>query len=167
MSIFTIGHSNHSLARFLELVSQASIATVIDVRSQPVSRWVPHFNRPALTAALAERGIGYVFMGRELGGRPRDPRLSKDGAPDYAAMSQSAAFQGGIEGVIERGQNERIALLCAERDPVDCHRFLLIGRALAAKGVSVEHILADGAEAQAATELRQARKRPPKTPDLF
>jgi len=155
--IFTIGHSNHSFMRFAELLNGASIETVVDVRSQPVSRWVPHFNRSALESALAALGIGYVFLGRELGGRPADPELRRKGKPDYAAMAEASSFRVGIERVIEMGKVKRITLMCAERDPLDCHRFLLIGRELAKSGQSVAHILGDGAlEGQEATEQRSA-----------
>jgi len=155
--IFTIGRSNHGFARFAELLNGAGIETVIDVRSQPVSRWVPHFNRTALESALAALGIGYVFLGRELGGRPADPELRRKGKPDYAAMAQAPSFRSGIERVIEMRNDKRIALMCAERDPADCHRFMLIGRELAAHGRSVAHILADGTlEDQQSTEERVA-----------
>ena len=155
--IFTIGHSNHGFTRFAELLKTVDIESVIDVRSQPVSRWVPHFNRTALESALAALGIGYVFLGRELGGRPADSELRPKGKPDYAAMAQAPPFRAGIERVIEMGKDKRITLMCAERDPSDCHRFLLIGRELAARGQSVAHILADGTlEDQQATEERVA-----------
>jgi len=156
-AIFTIGHSNHSLARFLELLRGAAIDTVIDVRSQPVSRWVPHFNRTTLERVLAEHAIAYVFLGRELGGRPQDPRLLREGKPDYAAMAQAPAFGIAVDRVIEMGNTSRVALMCAERDPLDCHRYMLIGRELAKRGQSVAHILADGTfEGQPATEQRSA-----------
>ena len=156
-SIFTIGHSNHRFTRFAELLNGAGIETVVDVRSQPVSRWVPHFNRTALESALAALGIGYVFLGRELGGRPAKPELRRKGKPDYAAMAQVPSFRTGIERVIEMGKDKRVTLMCAERDPLDCHRFLLIGRELAKRGQSVAHILADGTlEGHEATEQRSA-----------
>jgi uncharacterized protein (DUF488 family) len=153
--ILTIGHSSHAFARFLELIQAAGVTAVADVRSRPVSRWVPHFNRQALQAALAEHGIGYLFLGRELGGRPDDPALMKGSKPDYAAMAHAPVFADGIARVIEASTTDRVALLCAERDPIDCHRFVLIARALAARGVDVAHILANGAiETQPETERR-------------
>lgn len=163
--ILTIGHSNHGLAQFLALLKGAGVSAIADVRSRPVSRWVPHFNRERLEAALAEQGIAYRFLGRELGGRPDNPALMKGGKPDYAAMARTPAFADGLARVIETGANEKVALLCAERDPIDCHRFLLIGRELAARGVAVAHILAGGeVESQAETEAR-AGDGP--LPDLF
>jgi uncharacterized protein (DUF488 family) len=163
--ILTIGHSNHALTQFLALLEGAGVSAVADVRSRPVSRWVPHFNRERLQAALAERGISYQFLGRELGGRPDDPTLMKGGKPDYEAMAKTPAFAAGLARVIEAGTTERVALLCAERDPVDCHRFLLVGRELAARDVNVAHILANGELEPHADTERRARNNAPG--DLF
>jgi uncharacterized protein (DUF488 family) len=153
--IHTIGHSNHALEQFMALIERAGVSAIADVRSQPVSRWVPHFNRARLEAALKERGLKYLFLGRELGGRPDDPALMKHGKPDYAAMARSPAFAEGLERVIAASATDGIALLCSERDPIDCHRFLLIGRELAARRINVAHILASGEiEPHAETERR-------------
>ena len=157
--IFTIGHSNHSLAQFLALIEGAGVSSVLDVRSQPFSRWVPHFNRKALEAALAENGVAYRYLGRALGGRPVDPSLMRDGKPDYALMARSPEFATGLERVIEASAADRVALLCAERDPVDCHRFHLIGRELDARRIPVAHILASGAIEPHPDTLRRASGR--------
>ena len=163
--ILTIGHSNHGLERFLALLEGAGVRAVADVRSRPVSRFVPHFNRERLKAALDEHGIAYHFLGRELGGRPDDPALIRAGKPDYDAMACTPAFAAGLGRVMELGANEKVALLCAERDPVDCHRFLLIGRELAKRAIPVAHILASGdVEPHEGTE-RRAGGAP--APDLF
>ena len=164
-SILTIGHSNHALERFIALIEGAGVATVADVRSKPMSRFVPHFNRKPLEAALAERGISYVFLGRELGGRPDDPSLMKQGNADYAAMARTPTFATGLAAVIAESAKGRVALLCAERDPVDCHRFRLVGRELMARQIPVAHILSTGEiEPHAETE-RRARQNAPG--DLF
>ena len=163
--ILTIGHSNHGLAQFIALLEGTQVSAIADVRSRPMSRFVPHFNREALAAALAKRGISYLYLGRELGGRPDDPALMRNGKPDYAAMADTPAFATGLERVIEAATTDRVALLCAERDPVDCHRFLLIGRALAGRYVPVEHILASGAIEPHADTERRARGDAPD--DLF
>ena len=164
-SILTIGHSNHALERFIALIESAGVSTIADVRSRPVSRFVPHFNRARLEAALAERGISYVFLGRELGGRPDDPSLMKNGKPDYAAMARTSGFSAGLAAVVNQSAKGKVALLCAERDPIDCHRFLLIGRELAARRIPVAHILSTGEiEPHAETE-RRARENAPG--DLF
>ena len=163
--ILTIGHSNHALKPFLALVEDAGVSAIADVRSRPVSRWVPHFNRLPLEAALAEHGISYLSLGRELGGRPDDPSLLKNGKPDYALMARARAFAAGLERVIAASAKGKVALLCAERDPIECHRFLLIGRELAARQIDVAHILASGTIESHADAERRARENAPD--DLF
>ena len=143
--IFTIGHSNHPLERFLALLSQHRVTAVADVRSAPYSRLRPHFNRDALAAALAAHGIGYAFLGRELGGRPADPGCYLDGRVDYERVARTSGFRDGVARVIDRAASDRIALMCAEKEPLDCHRTLLVARAFDEAGVAVVHILADGA----------------------
>ena len=164
--IFTVGHSNHSLERFLQLLARARITAIADVRSKPHSRWSPQFNKQALGTALGQNDVAYVFLGKELGGRPEDPALLKDGRPDYSAMSHIESFRAGIERIIEGAKTHRIALLCAERDPIHCHRFLLVGRHLASRGIPVAHILASGdVEDQEQTESRFRERYP--VDDLF
>ena len=153
--IFTIGHSNHPVTRFLDLLAGAEIEAVADARSQPVSRWAPQYNKDALISTLEALGLSYFFMGRQLGGRPKDTTLLKAGKPDYAKMAGSADFTKGIDTLLKEGARHRVAVMCAEREPADCHRFLLIGRHLAARGVPVRHILHDGSiEAHQETERR-------------
>ncbi|HXJ00872.1 MAG TPA: DUF488 domain-containing protein [Micropepsaceae bacterium] len=153
--IFTIGHSNHTSARFLDLLRAHGITALADVRSAPHSRWASQFNKEALAAALAENGIAYVYLGKELGGRPKDPTLLNADKPDYAAIAQTDLFRAGIARLLEGAKTYRVAVMCAERDPVECHRFRLIARHLATRDVPVTHILADGKmETQAETESR-------------
>jgi uncharacterized protein (DUF488 family) len=142
--IFSIGHSSHPYPRFLALLTGAGISAIADVRSSPYSRRFPHFHREPLQAALKADGIAYAYLGRELGGRPADARLYRDGAPDYERIAETADFRRGLERVVDGARHYRLALMCAERDPLDCHRCLLVSRALAESGVSVGHILADG-----------------------
>ncbi len=164
--IFTVGHSNHSLEHFLQLLAGAEIDAIADVRSKPHSRWSPQFNKDALASALGKNGVAYVFLGKELGGRPDNSALLRNGKPDYDAMSRAESFHAGIERVIEGAKTHRIALMCAERDPLDCHRYLLIGRHLASRAIPVAHILANGdVEAQDKTEDRCRASNP--TGDLF
>jgi uncharacterized protein (DUF488 family) len=164
--IFTVGHSNHSLEHFLQLLAGAEISAIADVRSKPHSRWSPHFNKEALASALGKNDVAYVFLGRELGGRPDDPTLLKNGRPDYGAMSRVDSFRVGIDRIIEGAKTHRIALMCAERDPLDCHRFLLVGRHLASRAVPVAHILASGeVENHAEAEARLRARNP--IGDLF
>jgi uncharacterized protein (DUF488 family) len=165
-ALFTIGHSNHSIARFLEMLAGAGVTAVADVRSQPVSRWAPQFNKEALMTTLEGCGLSYLFMGRELGGRPKEPALLTGGKPDYAKMARAPAFRDGLAELLKESARHRVAVMCAERDPVNCHRFLLIARHLAARGVAVSHILADGEiEQHSDTEHRMIGLKP--QADLF
>jgi uncharacterized protein (DUF488 family) len=142
--ILTIGHSNHPLLRFLDLLGRAEVTAVADVRSAPVSRFAPHFNKARLPESLHKKGIAYVFLGKELGGRPEQSALFTDGVADYEKMAAVPEFRSGIERLIAGARSHRIAALCAEADPLDCHRCLLVGRALTEAGADVGHILSSG-----------------------
>jgi len=142
--LFTIGHSNHSIERFLALLRAAGVTAVADVRSNPSSPRYPWFSGARLGDRLAAEGIAYVPLGDALGGRPRDPRLYRDGVADYAAMARTDDFRAGLDRVSEGARRFRICLMCAEREPLDCHRCLLVAPALAARGFRIGHILADG-----------------------
>jgi uncharacterized protein (DUF488 family) len=134
--VFTIGHSNVSFETLLLNLRAYSIEAVADVRSQPVSRYTPHFNRAELTRRLQEAGIRYAFMGDTLGGRPSGAEYYDDeGHVRYDLWSASEAFRGGIEAVLAERQGSRIAIMCAEEDPTACHRHLLIARVLRTVGV--------------------------------
>jgi len=154
-ALYTIGHSNHAIGRFVELLRGAGVAALADVRSTPASRFCPQFNRKPLAAALEAAGIGYVYQGDALGGRPRDPALAPGGTPDYEAMAAAPAFQAALDAVQHEAARRPLALMCAEREPLDCHRVLLVARRLAGRGLAIRHILADGTlEGHAATEDR-------------
>lgn len=153
--LFSIGHSNIPADRFLVMLASAGVDAIADVRSVPFSRFFPWFSQKALTARLAEAGIGYAARGEALGGRPRDARLYRNGVADYEAMAAQPEFSASIDRLIAEAGRSRICLLCAERDPLDCHRFLLVTRNLAERGLSVGHILHDGAiEPHDTTEQR-------------
>ena len=127
--VFAIGHSNHPAEAFLGLLLRHGIEEVVDVRSSPHSRYNPQFNRKTLQAALAEAGVGYVFMGAELGGRPADPSCyDGEGRVQYDRLAGTDAFNEGIRRVIRRADECRIALMCSEKEPLACHRTLLIAR---------------------------------------
>ena len=142
--LFTLGHSNHSSAHFVGLLERHSIARVADVRSVPFSRRHPQFGRSKLAASLAARGIDYVFLGKELGARVEDASLHRNWCVDYALLAASALFQSGLERLVAAARERRTAILCAEREPLDCHRAILVARRLVARGIRVQHILADG-----------------------
>ena len=153
--LFTIGHSNHSIGRFVELLRLHTIEIVCDVRSTPYSRFNPQFNRESLTAALEAQGIAYLFLGNELGGKPRDGDYPADDGARFALMAKSERFRRGLERLLEEARSRRTAVMCAEKDPGQCHRGLLICPNLPA-GVAVHHILADGS-ARDHTELAEER----------
>ena len=144
-SIFTIGHSRHPEGRFLGLLGQHRIEVLADVRSQPVSRFSPHFSRKALERALAGAGIRYLFLGDALGGRPK-PRecYGDDGQVDYDRVEQQDFYQRGIERLLESAASSRVCVMCAEEDPARCHRRLLIARTLVRRGLEVRHIRKSG-----------------------
>ena len=143
--VLTVGHSNHPLETFVSLLQQHDVTTLADVRSAPYSRFNPQFNRKSLDAALQTHGIAYRFMGHALGGRPEDPSCYEDGRVRYDRLAQTSLYRDGIDRVVAAARDERIALMCAEKEPLDCHRTLLVGRTLSGRGVAVTHILADGA----------------------
>jgi len=142
--VLTIGHSTLSYEAFLKLLRQAGVTAVADVRSAPYSRHHPHFNRETLRNELKADGVEYSFLGEELGGRPKDRRLFCDGVADYERMAREPSFAKGLDRVIEGAKRFRIALMCSEHDPLDCHRCLLVGRALKERGLHVEHVLPSG-----------------------
>jgi uncharacterized protein (DUF488 family) len=155
VTLYTVGHSNHALEKFVGLLTANAITAVADVRSRPFSRRHPQFNKDRLAAELAQRGIGYVFLGRELGARSEDPACYEDGKVQYSRLAATASFKSGIERVLAGAAKFRIALMCAEKEPLDCHRTLLVSRALEIAGASIVHILADGsAEPQEKTMSR-------------
>jgi uncharacterized protein (DUF488 family) len=153
--LLTIGHSNLPADRFMALLTSAGVTAVADVRSIPFSRWCPWFSAKALAQRLVGEGIAYIALGESLGGRPRDPKLYRNGVADYEAMATRPEFVAGLERVVDEIARHRVCLLCAEREPLDCHRCLLVGRALAERGLTLGHIRADGTvESHAATEER-------------
>jgi uncharacterized protein (DUF488 family) len=144
IKVLTIGHSTLSYEQFLSLLRKAGVTAVADVRSSPYSRHFPHFNRETLHSELRADGIAYVFLGDELGGRPKDPRFFCDGIADYERMATAPSFKEGLDRVVEGTSRFRIALMCSEHDPLDCHRCLLVGRALTERKIPVGHILSNG-----------------------
>ncbi len=144
---------------FLRLLLSRRIELLADVRSQPVSSRFPQFNRAVLEKILESNGIAYLFLGEELGGRPDDPAAyGPDGVVDYRARRRSYAFGAGIERVEREAQTRRLALLCAEDDPLECHRFLMIAPELVARGLAPLHLRKDGSEeTQTAAEDRLLR----------
>jgi Protein of unknown function, DUF488 len=143
--LFSVGHSNHDLAGFLALLRGAGVTALADVRSSPFSQRLPHFNRPALEAALRDADVAYVFLGDLLGGRPADRALyDNDGRVDYDRVRATDAFRRGLDRLLDGAELYRVVLLCAEADPLDCHRGLMITPALGERGVFPQHLRRDG-----------------------
>lgn len=157
--LFTIGHSSMEAVEFLRLLGKYGVQLLIDVRSRPASGRFPHFSGAALQKTLESEGIDYLFLGEELGGRPGDPAAyGPDGVVDYRLRRRSYEFGAGIERVQREIQNRCTALMCAEEDPIECHRFLMICPELVAMGLRPQHIRKDGSiETQRAAEDRLLR----------
>jgi uncharacterized protein (DUF488 family) len=139
--IHTIGHSNRKLDEFLALVVEYRITAVADVRSQPYSRVNPQFNREPLAKFLAQKGIAYRFLGRELGARTTDTDCYVNGRVQYERLGRTQLFQEGLTRIANGTQEHRIALLCAEKEPLACHRSILVARHLVRRGFRVVHIV--------------------------
>jgi len=156
-SLFTVGHSNHRIERYLELLAAQHIQILVDVRSSPFSRYSPQFNRENLAPALSGAAIKYLFLGDELGGRPRgDEFYDEAGHALYWRRAGSSEFLKGIDRLEEGVQRYRVAITCSEEDPSVCHRHLLVGRVMSERGIAVYHIRGDG-RVQSDADLRSAR----------
>jgi uncharacterized protein (DUF488 family) len=154
--IKTIGHSNHPIERFVDLLKAGGVETLVDVRSTPYSRRFPQFGRERLTKTLADSGIDYLFAGAALGGKS---------GTSYDASAARPEFRDTLGALIVRADTRTLCLMCAEKEPLDCHRTVLVSRRLSERGVTIEHLLADGrTEPHSAIEERLLAK---SGPDLF
>lgn len=143
--VYTIGHSAHSIEQFASLLREQQIEVVVDTRSAPYSKFAPQFDREMLQRELPQAGVKYLFLGAELGGRPKNPEYYDDsGHVLYSRITRDQRFVAGLER-LERGMAAfRVALMCGEEDPAHCHRRLLVGRVLAERGHEMRHIRGDG-----------------------
>src|ERR687889_1900992 len=143
--VFTVGHSNHSAEKFAGLLKRHGIEAVVDTRSRPYSRHAPHFNAQFLEEILSNDGMGYLFLGGKLGGRPQEEMFyDAECRVDYALVGRSQPFLDGISRLEQEVRTSTVALLCSEEDPTRCHRRLLVGRALEERGITLRHIRGDG-----------------------
>ena len=142
--VLTIGHSNHSFPDFLALVKANHVEVIVDVRSSPFSRRNPQYNGRTLARMLRANGIRYLFLGHELGARPRNPSCYVNGRVSYSFLARTDLYDEGIARVRRGATVCRLALMCAEKEPLNCHRTILVARSLEESGVGVQHILADG-----------------------
>ena len=166
--IYTIGHSIHPIDTFIGMLQSHEVTAVADVRSTPYSRRNPQFNREALRAALKSAAIQYVFLGKELGARSEDQSCYVDDKVQYALLAKTPLFQSGIGRVLEGVRSHSIALMCAEKDPLDCHRTILVARHLEQAGLKIMHILSDGGvEAHEAALARLVDRLKLRSEDMF
>jgi len=144
--LFTVGHSNLEMSDLLGTLLRHEIKVLCDVRSRPGSFRYPQFNREPLEARLSAAKIRYEFFGEQLGGRPLDPRYYlPNGLVDYAGRRKAPDFLEAVDRAIARGREAPTAILCAEEDPLHCHRFLLICPALVQQGALPLHLRRGGA----------------------
>lgn len=142
--LLTIGHSDHEMSAFLSLLKRHGVSAIADVRSQPYSRFHGQFNRETLSELLGRADIQYVYLGRELGARRLERESYLGAQARYELVARLPAFVEGLEGVRRRLETQRLALLCAEKDPITCHRTILICRHLRSDAIDIRHILHDG-----------------------
>lgn len=167
-ALYTIGHSDHDEAAFLDLLARHRIDALADVRSQPYSSHHPQFQKARLQAFLGAAGVAYAFLGRELGARSRDEGCYVNGRADYARIAATDGFRAGLERVRKGAASYRLALLCAEHDPITCHRAILVCRHLRGDGLDIRHVLATGdVETHEALEGRLMRQFDLQDGDLF
>lgn len=143
--LYTIGHSQHDVEYFIDMLRKYDINYVLDVRSTPYSQFAENYNRENIRAILKKAGIEYSFMGSYFGARPENRILySKDGYLDFEKARNSVKFQNGVNNVIKGiGEGNNITLMCTEKDPIECHRAIMVARTFFERGVDVQHILAD------------------------
>jgi uncharacterized protein (DUF488 family) len=154
-ALFTIGHSTHALEYFVAMLTGHGVQAIGDVRSVPYSQRNPQFNRDVLEKQLRVANIEYVFLGKELGARSDNPACYIDGKVQYNYLAEEPAFRAGLQRVRKGVDRYRVALMCAERDPLTCHRTILVCRELRSPDLEISHILADGSiETSAAAEKR-------------
>ncbi len=166
--LYTIGHSRHSIEHFVNLLRQASVSLVFDVRSIPYSRRNPQYNQKVLAGRLRNEGIDYIFSGKELGAKSPSPDCYVDGKVQYDLLAARPEFTAGLDRVIDRAEEAKPALLCAEEDPLTCHRTILICRHLRDRVDSIFHIRGDGSmETNEVFEQRLVKSTGLREPDLF
>ncbi len=143
--IYTIGHSNTSVDKLVLLLKQNKIQVLADVRSVPYSRHVPQANREAIERAIKAAGIKYLFIGEQLGGRPKDIKIKDEqGNLDYSKLASTERFREGMDRLLKGASQYYVCLMCSEEDPSRCHRSLLISKELDKLGIEVRHIRRDG-----------------------
>jgi len=145
LPMYTVGHSNQSMERFIALLKQHKVEVIVDVRSHPFSKYSTQFDHDAIKPELEKAGVKYLYLGKELGGMPRDEKYqTSDGRADYAKLAKSQPFQNGITRLLNGNKRFRLALMCGEENPTSCHRRHLLGTNLLSHGIELNHIRGDG-----------------------
>jgi uncharacterized protein (DUF488 family) len=161
-TIFTIGHSNHGMEKFIALLNENRIDVIVDIRSRPYSRYASQFNKAALEDSIRANGLKYLYLGDKLGGRPDDKRFyDPEGQVVYSRISATPEFHEGVERLIKGANEYRLALTCSEENPLNCHRHHLVSKALEERGVTIIHIRGDGrhqSEGDLAMEIEGNKK---------
>lgn len=179
-TLYTIGHSNHEISKFINLLKSHNIKQLVDVRSAPYSKYNLHFNREILESKLKQQGIEYFYAGNRLGGRPTDPScykhrvLPKEGTDylhevDYPEVMKKSFFLQGIRRLIELAEQNITAVMCSEENPAECHRHHMISKYLMMEfpGLAILHIRGDGVVYNAKTVLDSVTDDPVEQPPLF
>jgi hypothetical protein len=167
--LLTIGHSNHPLEYFIELLQTHRLSMIADVRSSPYSKYSPHFSKDVLKIALRDAEIDYVFLGRELGAQRSESDCYVDGQAKYDRIAKLQTFRRGLDIVLEAVENHRVAIMCSEADPIACHRTILLCRELKkiCPDLKITHILPDGTEEQQEELEKRLIKLHRLKPELF
>ncbi len=141
--LYTIGHSNNNIEKFTALLQEHEVTAIADVRSHPYSRYLSHFSQAELKFHLKEARLDYVFLGKELGARPEEESCYVDGKAIYEKIAARKLFTEGIGRLIKGSEKYNIALMCAEKDPINCHRAVLVCQHLRNFDLDINHIHQD------------------------
>jgi len=156
--LYTIGHSNHKIEGFISLLKMYGINCIADVRSTPYSHYNPQFDREFLASELKKINIEYIYLGDQLGGRPEALRPDDENRVSFEYLAKTAQFHAGLDRLADISSKYRVAMMCAEKDPIECHRLILVCRNLKNSGLYIKHILSDGSiEDNSDTEFRLVR----------
>ncbi len=159
ITLYTLGHSRHAIEAFVDLAARHGVSLIVDVRGQPYSRFNPQYNRERFKDALAEHAIDYLWLGDRLGGRPKEPEYhGSDGKVLWDKLRRRPAVLEGLDELLRRAGEARLALVCAEEDPMRCHRRLLLTPPLVERGARILHIRGDG-RLQPEEELQRSEAR--------
>ncbi len=159
-TLYSIGHGSKSLDLFLEELKEFKIDYVVDVRSKPYSKFSSHFNQNELKYFLKKNGIFYLFLGDLLGGIPDDPSCrDEEGRVDYQLLREKSYFQKGIQRLVKAHKKHvRVAVMCSETRPEECHRYKLIGRELLKYDINMKHIISKNNKKQVKTQMELNRE---------